>query len=900
MSEATTIYEWAPRYVWQTVIVVGWLLVSAAVLLLLAWRRRGRRGEPVAVDPPTARAGWIRLAQPVAVVCSMLAALLMALAALDLTRERRENSSAPHVVVLMDESASLQRDAESRRADIALFSKRLRSALVTDRETPDFLSLVRFSGSAVAIGDVPQDQIEARVFEVGPPNGGTNIATALDFAGSDIARRERPGLVVLWSDGNQTDGDALRAAQRLAAHGVPVHVSPVASPGPALFLHGTAVPATVRADEEGTIRALVKNSSDSDQSATLKINYHHNVPRRPSPEVLTAEQTRYRAGEHAGAAPKLTFAGRGLQAVEVVLENAAGIEHRVGMPVYVQGKSRLLAIGRDTAWTNMLDPKKWEVVTAEPGQAASVLKESDIDVIALSNVLAERFDQSTLKEMRRQVHDLGTGLLLINGDHGSADEEQKTVLMSYMQTELEELLPVHPGPREHTKEPPARRIVIIIDCSGSMSAWMGKVNEICDRLLSLARPIDTVEVMSFSDDAKLRLKNRTALDPAGRQLALAAIRGIGIEGGTNPVPTLALIKQLQIDSGAVLFLSDGEFTTDNGYARQLRQSVGPDVETYAYAMGQGNVTSRSSLHEFTHKIPVTYGFNASGIEFEAVKPKKRTKFFERAPFLSGVRSSDLFGKMIPNRTLAGHAVSTLRADNKTELIGVHPKQPDPVLAFRECGRGKVGVFACGVPKDWEPDVDAKRAVTAWCDYVSPLAMPDRYWIEATRDGVKLRVRLFALKDQQPVNLEHVGLELITDGKTLAAVTLRPDRKGVFDGTLLLPDTLPHGLSYLMVKEHGQDELTRPQRLPIVFPPEATRQTHPQSEDWTQGTNTELLKSIAQAGGGRILDREDDLPNLGAATRHRFRNHLWPMLSAASAVLLTVAVLLESCFVNRWR
>ncbi len=950
MNGSVSRFEWTPAMGWQAVVVDVCLAGMAAVAVWLVVRALRQRTETGTAA--TQSVDRTRLCRRVSMALSLVGILLLALAALDLRKEVRESFDAPTVVVLLDESDSVRRESELRRRELETLATGLTEALSPAGITSEpanrvqSVKLVRFSGSSAAAKTVPVSQLSASLFESGTATDGTDIEAALHRAADTVHSTKGVGVVLLCSDGNQTSGDAVAAARRLAGEGIPVHVVPLTSPGPALFLHGNSVPSTVTSESLSAVRTLIRNSGSRDQAGILEIALHHNALKEATPLVLPLKKERkpitFRAGQTSGLRQPLSFRGRGLQFVELKLTPVADADprngegggnglasgkvatshagtHRVTRPVYVQGKARILAIGNDTRWDTMVDRERWEVTVCLPGDALQHLnnKGRDFDAVVLSAVDSKRLEAGLLPELRRQVEQLGTGLLLINGDHEQADEKTPSVLMSYLKTELEPILPVNPGPREHIEKPPPQRVVITVDASGSMSGQrMSIAHAICGAIIDKLRPIDTLEVIVFRTTSSVVLSRRN-MDPDGKAAAIAKVAGIQAYGGTDPNVTLAVIQGLNLMEGAFVMICDGDMSLD--YAQSLQGVIGRSVFSKAFGAGLPEIPETSPLYQFKHRKAVPSLASIPSLKFEPTEPEKRDKYFERKQFIPGQRLLDDQDKSrgwLPGLTLPGHAVSTLSDHDSTRLIGLHPENSDPILAFRDAGLGRVGVFSCGIPNAWLDDPDpqraddrnaaaekaaARKAVTAWCEEVSAFSVPDRYWMDVTRNRNRLEVRLVAFKAVgQPVFLNGVTLTLRRDGVIQGSEALKPDERGFLCGSLQIPEQVADGVLHLMIEESGARGIALPrrQRVPVVLPRQQEHEagSEPNStaaEKWTQGINHQLLEQIAGAGSGRVLDRNSEWPDLRATPRRQTRTHYWQELASASAMAVVLAVFLNA-------
>lgn len=137
------------------------------------------------------------------------------------------------VVVVVDVSRSmLATDLAPNR----LANARLAVRDLIDRLTGDRIGLVAFAGKAFLQAPLTTDRraLAESVNQLDPdliPRGGTNIAMGIDEAlGALEVSEGRDRAMVLFSDGEELEADALRAARQAAAEGVYIYTVGIGSP----------------------------------------------------------------------------------------------------------------------------------------------------------------------------------------------------------------------------------------------------------------------------------------------------------------------------------------------------------------------------------------------------------------------------------------------------------------------------------------------------------------------------------------------------------------------------------------------------------------------------------------------------------------------------------------------
>ncbi len=167
-----------------------------------------------------------------------------------------------------------------------------------------------------------------------------------------------------------------------------------------------------------------------------------------------------------------------------------------------------------------------------------------------------------------------------------------------------------------------REVVFVIDNSGSMS---GPSIEQAKQSLALAisrlNPEDRFNVIRFDDTMTDYFNGLVAASPDNREKAIAYVRGLTADGGTEMLPALqaALRNQGAVAAGAlrqVVFLTDGaigneqqlftEIAQNRGDARVFTVGIGSAPNSYfmtkAAEMGRGTFTQIGSTDQIATRM----------------------------------------------------------------------------------------------------------------------------------------------------------------------------------------------------------------------------------------------------------------------------------------------------------
>ena len=182
---------------------------------------------------------------------------------------------------------------------------------------------------------------------------------------------------------------------------------------------------------------------------------------------------------------------------------------------------------------------------------------------------------------------------------------------------------VTPPATPDASAPPAKReVVFVIDNSGSMSGpSIEQAKESLALAISRLNPDDRFNVIRFDDTMTDYFSGLVAASPDNREKAIAYVRSLTADGGTEMLPALqdALRNQGPVTSGAlrqVVFLTDGaigneqqlfmEITQNRGDARVFTVGIGSAPNSYfmtkAAEMGRGTFTQIGSADQVASRM----------------------------------------------------------------------------------------------------------------------------------------------------------------------------------------------------------------------------------------------------------------------------------------------------------
>tara|TARA_Y100000588_G_scaffold110039_2_gene120603 strand:- start:2705 stop:5359 length:2655 start_codon:yes stop_codon:yes gene_type:complete len=829
-----------------------WLVSTMVLMMTVIVLTRGLKDRwRIISRRPLFRAGCVLL--------TVAAGILFMVASWNPTKRSNPEDTFIHLVVVMDGSNSVLNSEDS----LGAIKEKLLAIMPVEADSSNLVvSLATIADGVKVVEErITLQEATARIKTLAsedfPPASETSVEKGLQRAQSLIRASGGAGMVLLCSDGHQTQGDALKVAEALAREGVKVHVAPLEGKRTPIKLSAAYLPKSVESGAEVNARVVIKSEAESKTFSTLGFALNKGLPESAffQTELLSSmEKTIPRTGIVFASVP-LRFRGLGLQYFDATLDAKEVGFHQRRLFTMVTRPPYILSVGADHQWTQAIDPEIATIKQLSPQElnAKENRSFSAYDAIVVNAVKATDFNSQVLERIAYAVENMGVGLLLINGDHKPLEETDPTVLLSYADTPVDRVLPVSAKPRPFQEKPPPKQVFMLIDASGSMQGErMACAKRIAKHIVNnLLRPEDLLDLVVFSDTDQELLRDEKMTD-SGKAKAVKAINGIWIGGGTNPRSALMRIANKKIKNGGMIFLSDGGFAPE---AIKVR----PDCKATIIEI-DGFAQNRHIMDQLGDLFVVQTDFNPAGMTIPYFEPEKRDNFFTFGSFTPASMASVLGDRMLedPGLEMEGTAVSYIREE--AQLVFVRPKETDPLLAYRKAFNGDAGVLTSAFPQSWIDHPEGKKAITDWVLRVIPFTHRDRYFFEVQDLGEDLQLDLtLASAPHAPkpkVNSISCKVKLLSTGETVGGV-MQPtmDNSGSdFTRKISLNRTDYAQGAYLFIEEEkGEEVISRVQRIPLLVPPRLDHVAKATDEDNSFGTNEKLLKELQAAGNGKYLD-----------------------------------------------
>jgi uncharacterized membrane protein len=732
--------------------------------------------------------------------------------------------------------------------------------------------------SAVELPPRPTFALEA--FSTRVDKGGTDLERGLALAGA-VLPDDRPGRVVLVSDGVATAGDTARAVDQLAARGIPVDVLPIAWDRPVeVWAERLELPREVRPGE--TYEAAVVLGALSGGSGTLRL--------RENGLDIAEQRVTWGAGRSRYTLP-LRLRGPGLYEYVALIEPEPGrdgwTENNLAMAsLVVAGEGRVLVLTDPQGKTADHEPlvkalrEAGRLVEVEAAWncPADPLALSDAESVWLVNVPADALDASQQAALRDAVRDLGTGLVMIGGGNSFGPG-------GWNRTPVEEALPVTMDITARKVMPKGALAIVLHTCEFADGNTWGK--RITKQAMKTLAARDEVGVLAYEWGGGNGGGDRwvVPLAPAAdydRMATLIEAAQVGDMPTFQPILQLAYDGLMGSDAATrhIIIISDGDPSPPTPALMEQLLTAKITVSTVSiFPHGSQEVAAFSA-------IATTSGGRAYFPQDPNTLPQifvKEAKTLRRSQIQNGDFTPTLaFPSPIVKGLgavpmLGGYVLTSPKARAQTVLEGPDAEEPDPVLAWWRFGTGSSAAFTSDLGANW-----GARWVS-WGQYrafVEQLALA----VGRTREPGSLRLAveadgadgLVTVEDHHPLaGLMQVQAQVRRPDGSNESVACRPVAPGRYQGRFVLG---AKGRYQVVAAAAGPNRSERVAGgVTAAYSPEYRRfRADPQA-----------LRDIAARTGGRVLTGTED----GATLFGVERTQRSASRAIADRVLAVLAVIL---------
>ncbi|MEY4833465.1 MAG: hypothetical protein RL527_1678 [Planctomycetota bacterium] len=854
------------------------LLVLIPVLCWLAWRRRGVVGRGKTIATMVLRGVLVMM-------------LSLALAQPSLVRK----GEGLTVMVVFDASRSVPQSMQQQA------QKLVDGLVASKREAADRVGLVTFAGRpevrAVAESDASLDVSQ---------HGGDRMSTGIEGAlrrGMAMLPPDTASRMLLISDGNQTSGNALEAAEAARANGIPIDV--VALP----FSHASEVmveslraPSTAREGQTIDLRASIRSMGPNRGVVTLRENGEP-VDLDPSAPG-TGLAVELKAGVNALTFP-MVVVGRQSRRYELVYtpddpaSDAIAENNRGAAMVLVSTGAKVVIVdGSDggeesqplvAALAEGDIPSR--VITPDELDTEGVSALADADAVVLANVGRFEITNETDQLLHSYVHDLGGGLLVTGGDRAFGAG-------GWQGSEASKAFAVKLEPPATRQLPKGALVLVMHSCEMAAGNYWGE--KVAEAAVDALSRLDLAGIVTFDwggKDGKLASWAHD-LQPVGDKSTIrAAIKKMVVGDMPDFKASLSLAKEGLSKANAgqkhIIIISDGDPSpptqADLDELKRLKITV-----TTIMVGGHGTSIDLQNMRAVAEQTGGTF-YN---VQNPNLLPKiftkeatlvSRTLILEQT--IRPVVEQSTGGPMDGSGSLpeVNGWVVTVPREGLAQVPAVLPTKEsrDPLVAYWNYGLGKSVAFTSDLGGRWG------RPWATWSGY-------QPFWTRALRwmmrpptaqdllvstsvDGDVGRVQVSAFTaDGEPRDFLRSSATLMRPDGTVEVLDLQQTAPGQYVASF---DAREQGAYLASVSARDGMGADRSARSVVSVP-------YPRELSATRDDSA-LLRRIAEVSGGRVITLKDastvDFFDRSGLSMPEAAKRIWNVLAIVAAALLIIDV-----------
>ncbi|MCH2153136.1 MAG: VWA domain-containing protein [Phycisphaerales bacterium] len=870
----------------------GWLLLAALIVPTWWWLLSGRDAF--------GRGRWFSIG-----IMRTILLLILAVALAQPVLEREADGLT--VAVVLDRSRSIPRTQLERAVS---FLEQVSEG--GQREADDRLAVIQLGRDAVPTS-MP-DPASVISLNSGPADvTETNIAAGIEQA-KGLLPRDTASRIVLVSDGNETIGNLMMAADLARESGIPIDVLPIEYEYEQEVLFDRLIaPARARLGQSIELKLLLRSNGPASGKLILERNgIVVDINGAESGQAvaieldggLHVEQVTVEAGDPGPVQFRATFEPDSLpgQQQDRIAANNTG-----SAVTFVSGSGAVLIIDDGTGTSGPLKKAldtadiKWRSMVPSD-LSFGVVGMLGYDAIALVDLPRWSFNDSQIRDLHAYVHDTGGGLLMTGGPEGFGAG-------GWIGSALEPAIPLDMDPPAERQIVKGALVIIVHSCEIPQGNYWGqRVAEAAIETLNAVDEIGIVEKGPRTGGATWTLPmqavgDRKAAMDAAKQLTFFDMQFF------QPSMEMALTGLSQSDAGQrhVIIISDGDPQPPSQTLLNSYVSAGVTVSTVMVGWHANN-----PLHDAAMKRIATI----TGGTFHRVNDPNRlpqifikeARVVSRSLIQEGTFSTQVVDAMsgpiqgiseLP--AVRGYVLAAEREGlARTGAVVINGEYQDPLYAWWNYGLGRVIAFTSDLAGRW---------TGSWASW----ARLNAFWEQSTRWLVRSSSRSdFAINtrdqgggqfivemeaydpDAAFLNfLETRAAVIGPDGET-TSLDLQQIAPGRYRGEFQQRQA---GNSVVNVHFAGRDS----EGETIEGNVQAAVSRAYSDEYRNLVDNAALLRRVAKETGGRVIEMDDlvplDLYDRESLVMPSTAREIWMTLAIIAAILLVLDVALRRLTVD---
>lgn len=693
---------------------------------------------------------------------------------------------------------------------------------------------------------------------------GTNLAAAVRLAIA-VLPKDAANRIVLATDGNETAGNLLQAAEAAKALSIPIDVLPLRYKyDREVLVERLTAPAAAREGENLAVKVVLRAIAPTEGRLVILLNGEtiasSPVSLKPGLNAFTQLVAAQEAGPQNFAAVFEPATSGGKPVGDSVVEN-----NRSETVTFVSGEAKVLVLADTpeaaTPLLRVLAESKIQAELRTGGNAPSTLTEwNAYDAVILIDQESYPFSQKQQEDMRQYVHDTGGGLLMVGGPNAFGAG-------GWIGSPLEDALPIKLDPPQKRQMPRGALALVMHSVEMPEGVFYGK--KVCEQAVNALSRLDLAGIIEYGWNGNTEWVHKLA--PVGDGTAIKrSIQNLvfGDMPDFSPSLELALEGLTKAEAGQrhVIMISDGDPSPPSSALLDRYVKANVSISTVGVFPHGGGDTSRMQwISRYTkgrHYHIDTQRALASlpQIFIKEAQTVRRSLIWEGQPFqptMTGFSESMRGITSVP--PISGYVVAAEREG--LSVVSLKGKEGDPILAQWQYGLGKVVTYTSDASTRWNPDW------MAWANFRAFWEQHVRWSMRPSGNG-NVRVTTENKGDQTLITMEAFDPE----GERLNFAVVRgrlalPDGKGEDvvlkqAGPGRYTASVPTELSgsYLLNLQYAAPDPKNDDK-PLQGSVQAAISRPFADEYRTLEDNTPLLTQVAEMTGGRVLTGDSKIDRL---------------------------------------
>lgn len=797
---------------------------------------------------------WVALGVRLLVICLLAGALA--------EPQWRIDSKDVSVTVVLDASESVP-TSKQREVDAYIAKAAAKSQRKEDR-----LGVVTAAKEAF-VQAIPQRLNRSLERQHIGATDATNLAAALRL-GLAVMPKDAGNRMLLATDGNETIGNLLQAAEAARAMGVPIDVLPLKYKYTnEVLLDRLVTPAQAREGENVNLQIVLRAIKPAGGRLTVLMNgqaidldpqqpgvgVHINL--REGLNVLSVPVARLPAGPQKFETIFEPEDSGGTPVGDTILENNKALA-----VTFVTGEGKVLVLADNiNAAEHVLAALHAAKIRAEvrPSEQAptSLTEFNAYDAVIMIDQSAYGYSQQQQEELRQYVHDTGGGLIMIGGPNSFGAG-------GWIGSPLEDALPLNLDIPSKRQMPKGALALVMHSCEMPEGNFYGK--KVCEAAVNSLSRLDLVGIVEYGHIGQAHWVHELAPVGDGSR-AKRSINNLTFGDMPDFTPNLQLaydaLKNADAGQKHVIMISDGDPQLPSQTLLDKYLDARITISTVGVFPHGGSDTSRmqmiSNYTKGRHYVVNTQQALASvpQIFVKEAQTVRRSLLWEGTPFIPAFTPglSDSLRGITQVPPISGYVVTAEREG--LALVSMRGKEGDPILAQWQYGLGKVLAFTSDASNRWDK---------AWVEWPNFKAFWEQNTRWTMRPGGSANVRVVT---------ENKGDSTLI---TVEALDSQGERLNFanFKGRLALPNGKGEDVDLKQVgpgRYQGvvPTDMSGSYVLSLRYAaPDASVQggiiegsvqaavTRPFADEYrSMEDNTPLLSQVAEMTGGRVLTMDPD-------------------------------------------